>query len=35
MTQHLPRTRPDARRDWKLRTLYQRFETLVGFDAPQ
>jgi uncharacterized membrane protein (DUF373 family) len=31
MTQHLPRTWPDARRDWKLLTFYQRFETLVGF----
>jgi uncharacterized membrane protein (DUF373 family) len=31
MTQHLPRNWPDARRDWRLLTLYQRFETLVGF----
>jgi uncharacterized membrane protein (DUF373 family) len=30
MPQHLPRTWPDTRRDWKLLTFYQRFETLVG-----
>jgi uncharacterized membrane protein (DUF373 family) len=31
MTEHLPRTGPDARRNWKLLSLYQRFEALVGF----
>jgi uncharacterized membrane protein (DUF373 family) len=31
MTQYLPSNWTDARRDWRLLTFYQRFETLVGF----